>query len=213
MLRNLAKQFVFGLMPHAYGVRRAAAKQPRLFLTFDDGPHPVFTPMLLDILREFEVRATFFVVGSEVERHQDIVQRIVREGHALGNHTFNHDDFARLSAARQIQEIETMNALLARFDPNRVHLFRPPRGYLSLPLFLRLRAQKVALAMWSYDSMDYTNPSADGLCARFARAPVQNGEIVLFHDDNAITIEAMRRLLPRWRAEGYRFSTLEEVLH
>ncbi len=178
-----------------------------LYLTFDDGPSQVHTPAVLDLLKEHQIQATFFFVGREVVERPEIVNRTVLEGHALGNHSIIHPRMDFLSNEARLREIRGMDRLLSEFDHRAKHLFRPPYGKVSLSLFSFCLLNKFDVAMWSRDSMDYKG-NADEVTRGLMDKPVSDGDIILFHDDGGACVQALTKLLPVWKAKGYRFGQL-----
>ena len=140
---------------------RPGGRWRALYLTFDDGPDPEHTPRILDVLAKNNARASFFLLGEEVERFPAIVQRIVEEGHLLGNHSYNHPHFMRLKWADQLDQIERTDRLLKVFDGRETHRFRPPAGRFSLMTLVHFAARRRSIAFWSYDSLDYQRKSVD----------------------------------------------------
>ena len=126
------------------------------------------------------VRATFFLIGQQAERHPELVQQIVRSGHVLGNHSWTHPQFDRLGLAEQRAEIERMDRFLQRFDGIARHDFRPPRGVMPRPMVLDCIRSGRRLAYWSYDTLDYSQRPAEELIAS-ARRIRRSGEILLMH--------------------------------
>ena len=187
---------------------RGSRKERTLYLTFDDGPREEHTPGLLDLLARYGARATFFVTGYHVERRPEIVERILRAGHEIGNHSYRHTRFGSMRLADQRAEIAEMDELLQRHDERARHWFRPPQGHLSPSLAWALRRSRRRVALWSYDSLDYRARALSELVKRFDERPVANGEVILFHDDNPHTLGALEILLERWREERYAFRTL-----
>jgi peptidoglycan/xylan/chitin deacetylase (PgdA/CDA1 family) len=182
----------------------------RLYLTFDDGPHAVHTRALLDLLERHQVLATFFVVGREAYAHADIVERIVAQGHALGNHTITHPRMDFLSDPARDVEIDGMDEFLAEFDRRPTHYFRPPYGGVSVSLFAYGLRSRRRLAMWSKDSLDYKYKS-EQVIERFAAHPPRAGDILLFHDDGGAALGSLETLLPKWLGEGFSFGTFDQM--
>ncbi|MFZ5638708.1 MAG: polysaccharide deacetylase family protein [Pseudomonadota bacterium] len=179
-----------------------------LHLTFDDGPHPEHTPALLDLLAEHRARATFFLIGEQAELHPRTVERILREGHTLGNHSWSHPRFERLALAEQREEIERTDRLLERFDGLPRHDFRPPRGVMPRSMLIDCIRRGRRIAYWSYDSLDYSRRPAAELIASARRHPPRPGEILLLHDDGGLALELLAAMLPAWAADGFAFEPL-----
>ena len=208
--KTYVKNMLLGILMGECYLAKTFGVTPSLALTFDDGPDPVHTPKLLDVLQDHGVKATFFITGVRAERHPEIVRRIVAEGHEIGNHSYRHVKFAALPVQDQLDEIEQTDRVLTEYDGRRRHWFRPPGGRLPLKLVLSLFRRRHRLAMWSYDSLDYQNSGVPPIVARFRSTPVRSGEIILFHDDNDFTVLALKLLLPQWRAQGYEFGLISQ---
>lgn len=203
-----SKRQLLSLLPERIAQTRGAPLDATRYLTFDDGPHPDYTPRLLDLLAESGAKASFFVIGKHAERHPRVVERIVAEGHLLGNHSWNHDHYGHLPLAEQLAELARTDALLASFDGRARHRIRTPQGALPLPLLFSLARRRRSVAYWSYDSLDYRKPPLPELVQRLQRRPPTDGDIVLMHDDNALAGDALAQLLPQWVAAGCRFCAL-----
>lgn len=195
-------------LPDRWVLTRGARNRRVLHLTFDDGPHPAHTPALLDLLAAHGARATFFLIGREAERHPDLVQRILREGHTLGNHSWSHPQFERLDLAAQRDEIERTDRLLQGFDGLTRHDFRPPRGVMPRSMVIDCIRRGRRIAYWSYDSLDYSQRSADELIASAHRHPPHAGEILLMHDDGGLSLRLLAAMLPVWAGAGFTFEPL-----
>lgn len=195
-------------LPNRWVLTRGSRRHRVLHLTFDDGPHPEHTPVLLDLLAAHRAKATFFLIGREAERFPDVVERIVREGHVLGNHSWSHPQFDRLDLAAQREEIQRTDRLLTRFDGAAQHDFRPPRGVLPRPMLLDCVRRGRRIAYWSYDSLDYSKRPAEALIDSAQRFPPEPGEILLMHDDSALSLQLLRTMLPTWATDGFAFEPL-----
>lgn len=195
-------------LPNRWVLTRGSRRRRVLHLSFDDGPHPEHTPRLLDLLARFRARATFFLIGEQVERHPELVRRIVAEGHVIGNHSWSHPQFDRLPLSRQRIEIARCDALLARYDGVARHDFRPPRGVMPWPMVLDCIVRGRRIAYWSYDSLDYSRQPLETLLAVARAHPPQPGEILLMHDDSALSLELLEALLPGWIEDGFAFEAL-----
>jgi peptidoglycan/xylan/chitin deacetylase (PgdA/CDA1 family) len=186
-------------------VRRHGIGQS-LCLTFDDGPHPEYTPALLDVLAQHQIKATFFLLGNNVVAHPELVERLVREGHVIGNHSMTHLNPRQIGWRAQLTEVDQADEVLARFDQRRRHLYRPPRGCATVTLILNA-VLRSPMVLWTFDSLDGKLSEAD-LVQRLKSYDAQGGDILLFHDDTKVTIEALRQAIPHWLAKGFAFKTV-----
>ncbi|MBV9440792.1 MAG: polysaccharide deacetylase family protein [Candidatus Eremiobacteraeota bacterium] len=197
-------------------VRRAVPPdaRPRLVaLTFDDGPYPVTTPLLLQRLRDVRVRATFFLIGRDAEQFPGLARAVAADGHELANHTLTHPDLDGLDDAAVRAELAGGAAALGRIapDPAERRLFRPPHGRYRLATVLVAQRAGYDTVLWNDDPGDWRSvPAAalrDHLLAR-ATAP----EIVLLHSGRPATIAALPDVVARYRAAGFAFVTVGELL-
>ena len=192
--------------------RRGAQGRPAVALTFDDGPHPEFTPRILDTLREGEAHATFFLVGKEARKYPELVQRIVREGHAVGCHTENHADLSRLGVRAAWRECQGARRELETISGGPISLLRPPWGKMNAGTLLVAAASRMTLALWSLDSHDYRKLPPDALLERMQKAAPQAGDVLLFHDDGENTVHALPNILDYLRRRELRGVSMEELL-
>lgn len=193
--------------------------QPVVALTFDDGPSP-HTAEVLDILARSQVKATFFVIGQNVERHPDLARRIVAEGHAIGNHTYSHPLWAAAETpGRVAQELDDAAAAIQEATGIYPTLFRPPHGWRS-PWMVHLAHRKDYLVVtWSVSPDDWRRPSPQVVVGRVLRQ-VQPGAIILLHDGLETrasppmqnTVDALPAIIERLVAQGYRFVTIPELM-
>lgn len=174
-------------------------------ITFDDGPHPVFTPQILDILRAKGARATFFLIGREAERHPDLVRRIVAEGHVIANHTWDHPHLQGMAEDRFSFQIDHTNQVLESISGQDVVCTRPPYGDAQPDTVGRLAAHGLASVVWSADSEDFEKPGVEAIVAN-SLAGLRQGSIILMHDGGGIrdqTIAALPRLIDEVRGRGF----------
>lgn len=177
-------------------------------LTFDDGPHPEYTPKILDVLAREKVHGTFFVVGEAAAREPALLRRIVREGHALGSHTLTHREFPTLSLQELQKELDGCRELIENHCGVRTNLVRPPRGRINLRSLMHVARSGYRLVHWSKTYSDYLRDGVDPLLSRMHARRLMQRDIVLLHDTNDFTVEALSRILPEWRASGVRFERL-----
>ncbi|MFC0624647.1 bifunctional polysaccharide deacetylase/glycosyltransferase family 2 protein [Kribbella deserti] len=199
---------------------RSARPKPRtIALTFDDGPDPVWTPKVLDLLRAHKVRATFFVVGTEVAKHPTLTRRIVAEGHELGVHTFTHADLATLPDWRRSLELRQSQLILAGAAGISTPLLRPPYSSSANAVadpdwtaIQRARAEGYLTVLSTQDSEDWRRPGVNRIVAN-STPKGRNGQILLMHDaggDRTQTLAALERLIPQLSRKGFRFTTVSE---
>jgi peptidoglycan/xylan/chitin deacetylase (PgdA/CDA1 family) len=184
---------------------RINPEEHAVYLTFDDGPIPESTPFILDTLREFGVKATFFMVGENVERYPDLYRRIVEEGHQVGNHTYNHMGSLRHYIVTYYNNVEKANELIHS------HLFRPPHGWMWLGAYNMLR-RKYKIVMWDLVTRDYSHLLNAFDVLRNVVLYTCNGSIITFHD-SLKSIEKLRYALPAalryLKEQGYEFKVIE----
>lgn len=181
-------------------------------LTFDDGPWPKTTEQVLDILKEHEIKATFFFVGQHMKTYPKIAKKVADAGHALGNHTEHHYTHT-LDPQTAAQEIESTSKLIFETTGIKTKLFRPPGGNLESGLADYAASKGYGIMMWSSDSEDYY-VSTPVLIDNVLKS-VTPGGIVLFHDgggDRRNTVEALPQIITTLKAQGYRFVTVPELL-
>jgi peptidoglycan/xylan/chitin deacetylase (PgdA/CDA1 family) len=188
---------------------------PCVALTFDDGPSAEVTPRVLAILREKDVRATFFLVGRQVDRHPALARGVCADGHAIGNHTYSHPSlFCFLTPRRLRDEIGRAQEAIGRVTGVRPACFRSPVGLRHPLLEPALQQASLAFVLWALRTYDTRPLKADALSHRIL-AKIQPGSIILLHDRSGPGAEAMLAALPgvidRLRARGYRFVTIGEA--
>jgi peptidoglycan/xylan/chitin deacetylase (PgdA/CDA1 family) len=197
-------------LPRRLVLTSAPADDRVLYLTFDDGPHPEFTPRVLDLLAAHDAHASFFLLGQAAEHEPRIVERIVSEGHLIGNHSYSHPRFTKLPWSEQRAQIERTDQVLEAFDQRTQHRFRPPSGHFTMALLANFALRRRNIAYWSYDSMDYQRKPAKSLVNLMREVPPRAGDVVLMHDDNAATVGMLEQMLPEWRAQGFTIRRLPE---
>ena len=209
---NVGSLRVARLLPGRWITTRNDGADRSLYLTFDDGPDPNYSLPICDLLDQFDVKATFFCVGKNLEKHPEIASEIVARGHLLGNHSNTHFGFSRLPLDHQVAEIQECQLCIQKVDGDSPKLFRAPQGRLGIRLLRKLKSLGWHIVHWSYDSKDYAKGDVDRQLSVFRDSPVKSGDIVLFHDDNQLAIELLKRLLPEWKAQGFRMNTVKELI-
>lgn len=195
-------------------VTRVDVTAPLIALTYDDGPREPYTSEILDVLREQGVHATFFLVGENVRRYPEVVRRIVREGHAVGNHSWSHGMLGGAAFATAYDEIARTDRAIEEATGVRTTLFRPPYGDLG-PALTRAAGRLGHLqVLWSTDVADWSTRSARAVAVGTIRR-MEPGSIVLLHDgggDRGHTVTATRWMVGHLARAGFRMVTLPELL-
>ncbi|QHW31804.1 polysaccharide deacetylase family protein [Paenibacillus rhizovicinus] len=192
-------------------------ERKELALTFDDGPDPATTNQILDLLKQYHAKATFFVIGYRVHEYPDIIKREIAEGHEVANHTFNHVYFQKGIKADTIQrEIERTDRSLIELTGKKPFLFRPPGGYYSDVMIDIARKLGYTTVLWSWhqDTEDWRSPGVRHIVNKVLKN-ARNGDIVLLHDyvsGSAHTVKALRVILPELERRGYRLVTVSELI-
>lgn len=194
-------------------LHRSVSAAPRVSVTFDDGPTPPSTPEVLDILRDFDVPATFFCIGLNAAAHPRLVERIAAEGHTLANHTWSHPYLPDLPRAEVEEQVARTNATLADITGRAPTLVRPPYGGRNPDVLRWLADFGMTTVLWDSEGSDWARPGA----ARIEEDIVGTaggGSVILLHDgggDRSQTVEALPRILTRLHARGLRFVPLEDL--
>lgn len=196
-------QFIRWLYPRACW-RMSASKQA-VYLTFDDGPIPEITPWVLDVLDKYHIKATFFMVGDNVRKYPDEFKMVVKRGHRIGNHTYNHLQGIKVNAKRYMANIEKSERYLT------TDLFRPPHGLMRLSQYRALQ-EHYRVIMWDLVTRDYDSKLTGEQVLDKVKRYVRPGSIITFHD-SVRSINNLRYALPRaieWLlSEGYEFKVFE----
>lgn len=178
--------------------------EKHIYLTFDDGPVPDVTPQVLNILKKYQVRATFFCVGENIVKHPEIFDQVKQSGHRVGNHTYNHLKGWQTPLNDYLENVEKCQKL------TQTNLFRPPYGKCTLTQFKQLR-KKYEIIMWDVITYDFDSTLSPEACYQNAVRHTTNGSIVVFHD-NIKAVPRLKHALPKaieyWLNEGYEFKLL-----
>ena len=172
----------------AYLIWQLPAGKNRVYLTFDDGPHPEVTLRLMATLQLFNARATFFVQGEKVVRHATIVEALLHNGHGLGSHGWSHLDGWATKRAAYLENIAKLGELYP------LHLFRPPYGRITPCQVAELRRKKIKTVMWSLSTMDYNQRVNPATSLEFLKSQITDGSIILMHDSSAAEPSLMQIL-------------------
>lgn len=181
-------------------------------LTFDDGPDGRITPEILEILREKEIKATFFVVGEQVEKFPELISREVAEGHEIGNHSYSHPALVNLPGNRITEELVKTEQEILKAAPKPI-LFRPPGGLTNENVLKIARDNEYSVILWSIDPVDWRVPIAGDIVEVVVKE-LKPGSIILLHDASfaSSTPEALWFIIDSLKARGYEFVTVTELL-
>lgn len=181
-----------------------------IYLTFDDGPSAAHTRRVLDLLDEYDAKATFFQVGEAATAHPELTRAVVARGHALGNHTWNHKDLRTLSRRQVNHQITRTSAVLSRISGRPVTCLRPPYGAKNARVMSVIRSKKLAMKLWDIDPRDWKKPGAAVIAKRVV-SRADPGDVSLMHDgggNRSQSVRALKRILEVLEKKGYRFETL-----
>lgn len=208
MLIEQTPDFIRKLIPGA--VWRLPQKEKTVYLTFDDGPIPEVTPWVLDLLKKYNIKATFFCVGDNVRKYPEVFKMVVSAGHSVGNHTFNHLQGFKERSGKYVENVELADSYI------RSNLFRPPHGHLRIRQGTKL-SKKFRFVMWDVITRDYNMKLSGEYVLNVVKRYARNGSIIVFHDSIKAE-ENMKYALPKaiefLLSEGYKFEkiTEEEIL-
>ena len=182
-------------------------------MTFDDGPHPTLTPQLLDLLRDRNIKCTFFVVGKNARAYPHIIRRMVAEGHEVANHTWNHPSLTSLSDDQIRQELRSSEEAVMAAANYRMRVIRPPYGAINTRIKQLMYSEfGYSTIMWSVDPQDWRRPGASVVTSRLVSG-AHPGAIMLAHDIHPPTIAAMPAMFDQLIAQGYQFVTVSQLLN
>lgn len=181
-------------------------------ITFDDGPHPKLTPRLLDMLKERGIKATFYVIGKNVAQYPEIMQRMVAEGHEIGNHSYSHPSLTKIGEAGVGEEITKTNEAILQACGARPTTMRPPYGATNASINKRLNDEfGLAVILWSVDPLDWKIRKSSHVSNHILQNS-KSGSIILAHDIHPSTIDAMPAALDGLLAKGHKFVTVSELI-
>lgn len=182
-------------------------KKPLVAITFDDGPNKKITPKMLDLLAKYQIKATFFLIGEQIERNSEVVSRMIKEGHEIGNHTFSHHNITKLSTNELISEISKTDEALSSFN-YQTKLFRPPYGSYTKECVSNISKYFVT---WDVDSRDWELLDSKKIYQKVVK-DIGDNDIILFHDMYETTYDALVKIIPYLIEQGYEFVTVSELI-
>ncbi len=197
-------------------VHRVPTDEKVVALTFDDGPHPTFTPQILDILNKYDVKATFFMIGQRMEQYPDIAREVIDQGHEIGNHTYTHPRNLKADTEGQvIRELDQCEQVIERMTGKRTHLFRPPRGLIDGTVFNIAQEEGYRTILWTVCADHHDAPTPELMAERVFKH-IRPGGIILAHDGTFNSrwkdVKATELIIVGMKKRGYRFVTMTELL-
>ncbi|PWJ50916.1 Peptidoglycan/xylan/chitin deacetylase, PgdA/CDA1 family [Faecalicatena contorta] len=197
--------------PNASAYMAATVEEkPKIAITFDDGPNAECTPKLLDGLQKRGVKATFFLIGQNIEKgnNREIVKRMYEEGHLIGNHTYHHVEITRVSNEKAYEELMMCNELIQSITGQEVEYMRPPFGLWQKELEQKIHVLPV---MWNVDPLDWATENVDEIVNKVVTRTEEN-DIILLHDCYDSSVKAALRIIDLLQAEGFEFVTVDQII-
>lgn len=214
---------IYTILPNIYCrlfskavIKRVDAKDKVIALTFDDGPDPQYTPKLLDVLKENNVKGTFFILASRAAKYPDLVKRIVDEGHSIGLHSFKHISEAIMSPFRTKKDFYKSLSILDELEV-KVDLFRPPWGIFNLMTYRYAMLCNCKIVLWSIHALDWSKFVTVNFIRKRLINKVKPGDIILLHDGRGAkdapkrTIYALETVIPVLKKKGYKFVLAKDL--
>ena len=230
VLDNIRPQLLLSDLSHAVSLERLGPKlferihwraltdEPKIAITFDDGPHATSTPRILDLLQRFNIPATFLLIGKHLEKHPEIAREMVGAGHEIGNHTFTHSLLYASTKNRIRDEIRRTDALLRNIDGAEPKFFRPPAGFFTKRVLDIVEQMGYKTVVGDVYPRDPHLPGKKKIVDRVVQRTVA-GSIIILHDggntqrvDRSQTLEALSEIIPHLKNKGFEFLTLSDLL-
>ena len=198
----------------ADGITSVPNEDNKIALTFDDGPHPVYTEQILKILDEYGIKATFFVIGENAERYPELIRHEIAAGHELGNHTYTHPHMRNTDEKSLSLELRKTEKLLREGFGIKPVLFRPPEGFCCKTVKSCAGLMSYDIVLWDIDTTDWAHNSVDNI-VKTVVSSAKTGDIILCHDyvtKPSPTPQALKKFIPRLLAKGYKFVTVSDLI-
>ena len=203
-------------------IYRVKTDKKQVVLTFDDGPSPEWTPMILDELKLAGIKALFFMIGYHVQKYPGIARRVADEGHTIGNHGYAHSVILYYTPAEIEEEIKYTEHVIEKYTGQTTKYFRPPKAWLSKPMKEKISSMGYQTILWSLNSKDWVSFSYKSM-VRYIAKHIKSGDILLFHDSGNVTsteggnrlqtVKAISLLAETLRGKGFNFVTIEELIN
>lgn len=185
-----------------------ASERKKVALTFDDGPNPQYTPEMLEALKEREVKATFFLLGQEVEKYPEVVKQIQKDGHLIVNHSYKHEQLSKLPMEQACSQVSRTNELIYGITGVYPSYLRPPFGDWHEQLDSEVNMVEV---LWDVDTLDWSSQNHARIVEKVMKN-VQENDIILMHDGYETSVTAAMEIIDTLKKQGYEFVTVDEIL-
>ncbi len=186
----------------------AKEEKKKVALTFDDGPHPQYTVEMMEGLKKKNVKATFFLLGEQVEKHPEIVKKIYEEGHVIGNHSYKHEQLSKLTMQKACEQVNRTNELIYDITGENPAYLRPPFGDWHEKLDCEANMVEV---LWDVDTLDWSSQNHNEIVNKVLKN-VKENDIILMHDGYETSVTAAMEIIDTLRERGYEFVTVDEIL-
>lgn len=186
----------------------------KIALTFDDGPHPTQTLKILDILDKYNIKATFFAIGVNIDNYEESIKKVAARGHEIGNHTNTHPKISNLSYNDLKNEFTTCKEKIEKTCNIKTKLMRPPEGSIGKNVTDIANELDCKVILWDIDTKDWAHTSPENICKNVI-SNIKSGDIILMHDyigRNSPTAQAIELFIPKLIAKGFRFVTISELI-
>lgn len=191
-----------------------STEDKKIALTFDDGPHPVKTEMILNVLRKYNVKGTFFTIGQNAERYPEVLQKVMAEGHEIANHTYDHKSIYKLNESELQLSVRKCSKIIYEITGEEPKLFRPPEGFMNDNIARFMDSEGYNVILWKIDTYDWKGRSSEDIY-QTVTTKINCGDIILMHDyiwRKSHTPEALDIIIPKLLSEGYEFFTVSELI-
>lgn len=190
-----------------------ACSGKKVAITFDDGPNAEFTPQILEILRKYNAKATFFCIGKNAEAHPELLKQLIAEGHTIGNHTYSHsNNFGFFGTNQVFEELKRTNQVIKKIVDKELLLYRPAYGVTNPSIASAVKKTNLQVIGWNNRSLDTVTKSADKIFDRVTNK-LKSGDIILLHDTNEQTVKVLEQLLLFLQQQHYETVTVDSLLN
>lgn len=205
---NIRSNFFLTARHHNY-----STKESEIAITFDDGPNKEFTPKILALLKKHHAKATFFLIGNQVEKNSEIVKNIITEGHTIGNHTFSHsNNFGFLKTEEIIADLKKTNQVVEELTGLKLNFFRPAFGVTNPRIAKATKELNLDAFGWSIRSLDTTKDTKEKILSRITKN-IKKGDVVLLHDTSEKTVEVLEQFLVFIEQQQLKSVTLDQLFN